>query len=102
MPLSSNPSVLRICRAFAITCLMSIAASAMATSVNVAGSVGYSTDYQSFTVLIVDGVRNTSTTNSASLRLELRASAQAYSGFATSYRMATYTVGTLAAGATTP
>jgi hypothetical protein len=102
MPLSSNPSVLRICRAFAITCLMSIAASAMATSVNFAGSVGYSTDYQSFTVLIVDGVRNTSTTSSASLRLELRASAQAYSGFATSYRMATYTVGTLAAGATTP
>jgi len=75
----------------------------MATSVQFVGSVGYSTDYATFTVLTSDGIRNTSTSNSASLRLELWASAAPFSGsFATSYRMAVYTVGPVAAGVTTP
>src|SRR6187431_2132637 len=103
MRLSFNHFLLRCCHALALACLMPLAATATATSVQFAGSVGYSSDYVSFSVLNVDGIRNTSTSNSASLRLELWASAQPFSGsFATSYRMAVYTVGPVAAGATTP
>jgi hypothetical protein len=99
----SLQSVLRSCVALLLGCLVSIPSTAMATSVQFSGTVGYSSDYASFTVLAIDGIRNSSSTTSASLRVELWASAQPFSGsFATSFRMAVYTVGPVAAGATTP
>ena len=103
MNLSCKSTVLHFFHTLVLAGLMSIATAATATSLQFAGTVGYSTDYASFTVLAIDGVRNTRSTPSASVRIELWASAQPFSGsFATSYRMATHTIGTIAAGATSP
>jgi hypothetical protein len=102
MHLPFHRTALRACRALALVLLAAVATPAMATSVQFAGTVGYSSDYATFTVLVADGIRNTSTTTSANLRLELWASAQPFTGsFANAYRMAVHSVGTVAGGATT-
>ena len=97
----SLQSVLRSCVALLLGCLVSFPSTALATSVGFSGTVGYSSDYQSFTVLAIDGIRNSSSTTSASLRVELWASQTGFTGFAGAVRTAVYTVGPLAGGVTT-
>jgi hypothetical protein len=94
-------SVLRCCAALVLGWLVSLPTAAMATSVQFSGTVGYSSDYATFTILAIDGVRNTSSTTSASLRVELWASQQPFTGFAGAVRTAIYTVGPVAGGVTT-
>ncbi len=77
--------------------------SAAASNVQFVGSVGYSSDYSTFAILVIDNIRNNDATGSSgALRVELWASAGPFSGsFVGGYRLATHGVGPLAGGSST-
>ncbi len=92
-----------VTRLLAILILSGATSSAFASNVQFVGSVGYSSDYKTFAILVIDNVKNLSPTGvSANLRAELWATATPFSGsFSSAYRMAAYGIAPLAAGAST-
>jgi Bacterial Ig domain len=76
---------------------------AVASNVQFAGSVGWSSDHATFAILTVDAIHNYDASGtSAALRVEFWASSQPFSGsFPGNYRLSTYDVGPLAAGSST-
>jgi len=100
---SSGKAARAVTRLLAILLLSGATASALAANVQFVGNVGYSSDYKAFTIFAIDNVKNFSPTGvSANLRAELWATATPFSGsFSSAYRMATYGIAPLAAGAST-
>ncbi len=92
-----------VARFLFVAIIAGASSTAFASNVQFAGSVGYSSDYATFAILVINNIHNNDATGTSNnLRVELWATSSPFAGsFAGGYRLSTYGVAPLPAGAST-